>query len=113
MRSSLYAAFGEPVQRDPGPGTVRTSAVETIDDDHAHLELQQLIPASRSAYRRDPGTRLTEAVETVDEDEVTMNLRELSAAAVSVSDPRPVPGTTITKAVETTDEDALALVLFE
>lgn len=113
MKSSLYAAFGEPAQRDPGPGTTRTSAVETIDDDHAYLELQQLTPAARSASRRDPGTRLTEAVETVDEDEVTMTLRELSAAAASTSDPRPGPGTTITKAVETTDEDALALVFFE
>ena len=81
MPSSLYAAFAEPPRHDPGRGTIRTSAVETIDDDHAYLELQQLIPVSRSASRRDPSTRLTEAVKTVDEDEAAMTLRELSEVA--------------------------------
>jgi hypothetical protein len=67
MSTSLYLAFGEPVMRELYPGTVRTTAVETLDNDHAYFELQQLAPGSTDNRPPKPGTRITEVVETIDE----------------------------------------------
>jgi hypothetical protein len=102
VAESLYVTFGEPVAKEGGgPGTIRTNAVETIDNDHA-LDALRLL----SDPEPNPGTRITETVETVDDDEAMALLALLS----SDPDPRPQPGTTLTATVETTDEDASSIL---
>lgn len=101
MSESLYVTFGEPVlSKNGGPGTIRTNAVETIDNDHAVDAISVL-----SDPGPNPGTRITETVETVDDDDAISLLSHLRA-----SDPRPPPGTTLTATVETTDEDASSVL---
>jgi hypothetical protein len=102
VTQSLYAAFGEPILHNgPDPGTIRTAAVETVDNDHM---LDGLVVLSDP--EPNPGTRITETVETVDDDEAVAMFTLLS----SDPDPRPEPGTTLTATVETTDEDASSLL---
>lgn len=99
--------FGEAVaQAAPGPGTIRTNAVETIDNDHVMAGLGVL---SDPAPEPSPGTRITETIETVDDDEAASILPLLNADPEPQPDPRPQPGTTLTATVETTDEDTSAL----
>jgi len=62
---SLYAHFGEPVRgKDPkpGPGTVATFTIETIDNDVA----AEFLAFDSSVMN--PGTDMTATVETIDRD---------------------------------------------
>jgi len=100
---SLYTALAEPVTADgPGPGTIHTFAIETVDNDHASSAASLLGSASRIPGP-DPGTRITEAIETVDDD---FAAGHFAALTMDASDPRPNPGTAMTATVETIDEDA-------
>jgi hypothetical protein len=90
MKKSLYAELATPVSRDPNPGTIRTAAVETIDNDYIQ-ELNQLLTAS-----------------------LRVTARQSDSSDEPGPSPRPRPGTTLTFTTETADEHGeLELLLLE
>lgn len=98
---SLYEQYGvvAPGQR-PGPGTLETKQIETVDND-VSVALAGALDAAHPTPPP-PGTRMTATVETVDNDAAIVLDLALAAPA-----PRR-PGTALTATVETSDEDATA-----
>lgn len=90
MSRSLYEQYGVVAAGPrPGPGTIHTAQVETVDNDVAGMHSAVLGFVSDDSL-------------TWVEDEARKTDRQHSG----VSDPRPRPGSAYTAAVETSDEDA-------
>jgi hypothetical protein len=105
MAESLYEVLAEPASREPGPGTIRTSAVETVDDDAIGIPHVINETGSRGARVPHPGTVFTKSPETVDEDGVTD-----AALLLGYRPGRPADtGSRVTETVETIDEDGASL----
>jgi hypothetical protein len=90
MSRSLYERYGVVAAGPrPGPGTIHTAQVETVDNDLAGMHGEVL------------GFVSGDSLELV-EVEAGKTDRQCSGT----SDPRPRPGSAYTATIETTDEDA-------
>lgn len=90
MPSSLYEQYGVVAAGPrPGPGTIETAQVETVDNDVAGMH-----GAALGFVSNDPLTASEEDARTVDR------------SRPGASDPRPRPGSAYTATIETSDEDA-------
>jgi hypothetical protein len=89
-KSSLYRLLaitpsGLALSPGPGPGTIETSAIETIDNDRAALSLMAALRSGRDEGRPGgpppPGTSFTATIETMDNDVGAVSLHVTRGAA--------------------------------
>lgn len=93
---SLYRLFGVLASDGvPGPGTIETKQIETIDNDQA------MVAMTVGMNVPPPGTAHTLSTETMDNDVAPLNIVSSSAGPVQ-------PGTRMTATIETMDADAVA-----